>query len=811
MKRLTALLMTLVMVVALCAGTVVPAAAETKTAPAKAIRVLSIGDRYSIDPEYYLLDVFKAAGYDEAWIGYMGAGNANGLQYYRDAAEKGTKFTYRKFNNTAKSESHSSKTLEYCVKEEPWDYVILSDGQPTPTDAPDLDNVTWAVNYVKQHCTNPSVKIFWEMSWPLKADIKSETVYKKISNFTRTQILPLVDAVVPSGTAMANAATSFIGDDIFFSSGIWANQTGRLIVSHMLYYFITGETPDKILWADNYGQAIKAGKLQAIIEAVRNALKNPYEITQSTITTAPTVVKLIVDGKEHANGATPAGKVRIQATEGRYRVFERWEVVRGSAKIDDLTAKDTYLTAVGSEDIEIRGVYRITKQHKQYSGDTGLKVGFSRVDITPNIPAPLAGYGKTMERMSRGRLRPYDGVFLTAIALSDGQDTSYICTVDLIYAYTFYMQRAREEVSRRTGVPADHIFISGTHTHSAPDTGDSQTKLKSEGINYHIHPGNWTPDSDNGGKEYFAQLVDGFTQAIQEAQADLSTVTRTMGHKSRVVGHNWIRHWRYGNGTMGGTNSTDDTQTKKGMPRDTDQQMQIVRFYRNDPKKDVVLLNFTGHATSASTQSTTYGDAAHYLISADFPGYLRMHVEEQDGYCHVAFFQGALGNSVMSCNDSVANIKYKPSERSSEKGRALGEIVLDLMEDMFEMSNVADVQQLNTEHLAFERLYKMIRPIQLGTVTAGKDFAIVFNSSEMFDVNAMDLKADSPFKITIVCSCCGSHEYIPSFEVFRYDMLGTTRQAYEAKSAQCNVVPGTGEDLASSSLGALNKLYTSAK
>ena len=809
LKRFSAFLMMLVMVAALCAGTVVPVAAETKTTSPQSIRILFIGDRYGEDCATYLFDLFNAQGYGDVRIGYMGAGATYGLAYYRNCAEKSKTFTFRKFNNTSKSESHSSKTLKYCIQEEAWDYVILSDGQSAPTDAPNVENITWMVDYVRQNCTNSSVQVAWAMQWALKDDIQNAETYATIAGNTNTQVRSLVDFVIPCGTAMANVATSFIGNGIIFDAGVWANQTGRLIVAHTVYSVLTGETLDALVWSDNFGPAIGASKHPAIVEAIRNAIQHPYQITQSTYSEQPAAVTLIVDGKEVACGGTPAGKVRIRAIEGRYRSFVRWEVVSGTATFDSKTAKDTYVTT-GTEDVEIRGVYNIVKQHTQYSGDTGLRVGFSRVDVTPTISAPLAGYGSTMSRMSLGRLRPYDGVYLTAVALSDGQDTDYICTVDLIYAYTFYMQSARAEVSARTGVPADKIYIAGTHTHSAPDTGDSATALAAQGIKYHIHPGNWTPTSSNGGATYYAQFVNAFTQAIQEARADLAPVTRTMGHKSRVVGHNWIRHWRYGNGTMGGTNSTDDTQTKKGMPRDTDQEMQIVRFFRNDPKKDVVLVNFTGHATSASTSSSKYGDAAHYYMSADFPGYMRLHMEEQDGYCHVAFFQGALGCSVMSCNDAAQAILYKPSDRSDVKGQALGEIALDLMEDMFAMDDVADVQQLDTELLTFERLYSMVRPIQLGTVTAGKDFAIHFNSSEMFDVNAMDVKAASPFKITFVVSCAGSHEYIPSFETFRYDML-STRAAYEARSAQCNVVPGTGEDMAESAIGTLNRLYRTAQ
>ena len=797
MKRIFTFLMAALMV---CAVIAVPHTANAAPAAGagKSIKILAVGDRYADDAITYLIDLFFAEGYDDVRIGWTAGQNTNNLAFYVKSAQEGTTFTYRKYDNDTFPLSLASKTLEYCVKDEAWDYIILQNGQPAPTEAQNTEEIRALIDYAKQNCANKSVKIGWQMPWPKQADVTGTEAHAAIVANLKRDALPLVDFVIPTGTAVTNAATSYLADTFYFSSGIWMNQIGRLICSHTWYSALTGKTLDAPVFTNNYGPAASGSDLRVIVESVNNAMKDPYGITRSAYAEPLPVVKMIVDGKENANGATVGGKTRIDATEGRWRVFERWEVVRGSADIDNITAKTAYVTPRTEDEVEIRGVYHEKAARQQYSGNTGVLVGFSRVDITPSMSAPMAGYGKSADRMSRGRLRPDDGTYFTAVAFSnDGKDVSYVCTVDTIYAHTYWLLRAKEEVSKRTGVPVEKISVAGTHTHSNVAAGDK----KADGLITQSLA--WNPTNT----EYFNEYVDGMTRAIQESTADLAPVTCAKASKTRVVGQNFIRHWRYNNGKMGGGNTTIDGATEVGLPRDADQDLQVLRFYRNAPKKDVVMINFTAHATLASTKSTKYGEAAHYYLSYDYPGHLVRYVEEQDGYCHAAFYQGALGNVNSNCQPKNWSNQYRPSQRADIKGQQMGDYVLDAMEKNAEQVKLGKVQSQRTHQVVFYRLYSSANyTIDYDVITLGGSIAFAFNGCEMFDINGVDVKAGSPFKYTFVISCAQSSEYIPSFETFRYDIIDSP-EAYEAREAQCNVVPGTGEDLAAGIVGVLNKLF----
>ena len=211
----------------------------------------------------------------------------------------------------------------------------------------------------------------------------------------------------------------------------------------------------------------------------------------------------------------------------------------------------------------------------------------------------------------------------------------------------------------------------------------------------------------------------------------------------------------------------------------------------------------------SSTAGNIYGKAGRVYISADYPGYLRRYVEQEDGHCRAAYFQGALGNVIcVTTMQSVRN-KWQPPQETERIGQRLGELALDAMKDMTEVP-VGRVQSLRQEHVAFDRDFVgTTRAMEQDVVTLGTGVAFVTAGYEMFDINGMDVKNASPFPVTFICGCSQSHEYMPSWETFHYELVNGKGKyvAYEARPAQCNVVPGTGEDLAGSLLAMLNKLH----
>ena len=98
-----------------------------------------------------------------------------------------------------------------------------------------------------------------------------------------------------------------------------------------------------------------------------------------------------------------------------------------------------------------------------------LRAGASFQNITPETSHFLYGY-PFVERMSTG---VNDWLYSSALYLTDGVESVFFIANDIIYVDKSIVDHVRKAVSAATGVPAEHIMIGATHTHSGPITVDS--------------------------------------------------------------------------------------------------------------------------------------------------------------------------------------------------------------------------------------------------------------------------------------------------------------------------------------------------
>jgi neutral ceramidase len=94
----------------------------------------------------------------------------------------------------------------------------------------------------------------------------------------------------------------------------------------------------------------------------------------------------------------------------------------------------------------------------------GLRVGLAEADITPPVGFPMAGYYH--ERLAEGQIDPLKA---KAIVFRDGETTGALVVCDLIGIATDLSREVRRRVSEKTGIPASHIVVAATHSHTAPD------------------------------------------------------------------------------------------------------------------------------------------------------------------------------------------------------------------------------------------------------------------------------------------------------------------------------------------------------
>lgn len=94
-----------------------------------------------------------------------------------------------------------------------------------------------------------------------------------------------------------------------------------------------------------------------------------------------------------------------------------------------------------------------------------MQAGFGRSDITPRPGVQLAGYGPYRNRAAREIVAP---LHARALALVDGRKRAVLLSLECCGTSWRLAAKIRAAVAARTGCRAEDVFVSATHTHSAP-------------------------------------------------------------------------------------------------------------------------------------------------------------------------------------------------------------------------------------------------------------------------------------------------------------------------------------------------------
>jgi neutral ceramidase len=98
------------------------------------------------------------------------------------------------------------------------------------------------------------------------------------------------------------------------------------------------------------------------------------------------------------------------------------------------------------------------------AADRVLKAGAYAADITPeSFPIDVNGNLRTMVATTAS-----DPLHARCLVLDDGETTVAIVIVDSCAIYRETIDEARELAEKATGIPAAHMLISATHSHSCP-------------------------------------------------------------------------------------------------------------------------------------------------------------------------------------------------------------------------------------------------------------------------------------------------------------------------------------------------------
>jgi len=445
-------------------------------------------------------------------------------------------------------------------------------------------------------------------------------------------------------------------------------------------------------------------------------------------------------------------------------------------------------------------------------------IGLGEAEITPAEGFPMAGYYH--ERKATGTRDPLKA---KAIVFRQDERRAAFVACDLTGIAADLSAEVRRRAAERTGIPAAHIVLAATHSHTAPDYYRDLYEYLGE-------------RPEDGRQRYAAQLIDGIVEAIARADTGVQPAIVLAGTVHQKIPIAFNRRFVMKDGSVRTWMRLNNPEVVRAAgPIDPDVGLMLVKAAAGDRPLGV----FSNFALHLDTVGGT-------LWSGDYPYYVEQAL------------RGTLGSDLVSVfgNGCCGDINHvDPMAKSVNKtdfiGQSLAETVLeglaqlapieqpvlrirtarvDLPLQEVTADEVAAALPLVTDARAGKRVeffdqvkaYKALvldqlrnrpalasdsdgliglglsrtwagvgdhLPADLQVIALGQELAIVCLPGEVFVDLGLAIKRASPFRTTLVVELCNCVEsiYIPP------------RVAYASGSYEVTnslVKPGSGERLA---------------
>lgn len=456
-----------------------------------------------------------------------------------------------------------------------------------------------------------------------------------------------------------------------------------------------------------------------------------------------------------------------------------------------------------------------------------FKVGFSRVDTTPQLGIAISGYYAV-----RNAKKVLDNLEANCLALNDGKKTALIFTVDVLGLPDDVINEARDAIIAATGVDREAIFINSTHTHTGPEVKRKLDDMRE------------SADAERSLKQsclYVEFLVRRLADAAVFAIEDLADATLSMG-KTSAKRISFGRRYLMKDGkirTNPGVLNPDIVR-----PVGTaDEDVQLLRIDRNG-KKPIAVINFQTHPDVVGGEN----------ISTDWPGFVRRSFESAlDNEALAIFINGTQGDVNHVCVDPCPgelngmendfDDVYRGYEHAKHMGRLITGAVLGVWGKCSPLETgplsykVGDVRvpaqvptpeemplareyvalhqagrdaeipfkgmELTTAVADAERKVRMEHgpnhfDLPVSSLVIGTSVAFAGFPGEPFNNIGVEVKKGSPFTLTIpACIVNGYRGYFPFSDAYE-------QGGYESRSS--NFGPSVAQDLIDGQLKQLNEL-----
>jgi neutral ceramidase len=370
-----------------------------------------------------------------------------------------------------------------------------------------------------------------------------------------------------------------------------------------------------------------------------------------------------------------------------------------------------------------------------------FSAGFAKINITPDYPVPMSGYGDRKDP-SKGI---HDSLYVRAAAFFDGTNNALLISADVIGFSHDLWKEVAEKIEKDLNIKKEFVMLAAVHNHSGP-----VTRVYNE-------------DSSGSVIRFVGELKEKILTASREALNSLSPASIGIG--KGVCKMNINRRASNGKG---------QTTLGRNPYAPCDNEVAVIKLMDESKNPKGIIVNWPCHATTLGQNN--------YLITSDWPGAAAKYLEDNfegdiiapitvgaSGDINPIYGPGDFDNGYTFAKDAVGEdlavetirIAKEIKTESAAKIRSMQrEIYLPRKKPSSSDTSGARAGYNNDSVL-----------IRLSLLRIGK-IVLAGVSGEVFNQISVKMRKKSPFPFTVMITHCnGSSGYLVTDDAYPDDNL----------------------------------------
>ncbi len=259
------------------------------------LKIFMIGNSYSVDALQHVYGIAKDLGVEKIVLANLAIGGCTVERHATEFSANAPSYDFY-YNDSGTWTVTQNNTPKEKLQSDDWDFITLQHGGKLQKYPETYARLPEILAKIKEWIPDSQAEIFWHSPWANQSD-SNEIVFRQYYNNDQMyQYECLVKSAqevvkgtygienfIPSGTAIQNARTSYIGDHMTRDGGHLDLGVGRYTAGLTLFTALTGRSAEGISWMPEEMNGNTKQRAVAV-ESAMNAVKTPFRITQSKYT-----------------------------------------------------------------------------------------------------------------------------------------------------------------------------------------------------------------------------------------------------------------------------------------------------------------------------------------------------------------------------------------------------------------------------------------------------------------------------------------------------------------------------------------------